>query len=123
MAVTHAIRQRACMPPASNFTPGGRTHKILANLAHREGNFRRIADAVGLPDPVPGNQRKKLWSLIVELERAALIDRDGKTFHLRPQGEDTLSRLNLALGGPPRLPRPGAPSVRYFTPHEADVHG
>lgn len=122
MAITHAVRQRASMPLACNFTPGGRTHKILANLAHREGNFRRIADAVGLADPIPANRRKKLWSLITELERSGLIGRDGKVFHLLPRGETELARLNQVLGHEPRLPRP-VPSVRYFTPHEADAHG
>lgn len=120
--MAYVSRGRAHTPPASNFTPGGRTHRILAAQAQRPGSFRRIAAAIGLAEPVPANRRKKVWSLLAELERAKILGRDGKDFHLLPDGEETLARLNTALGYEPRQPRP-TPSVRYFHPREAAAHG
>lgn len=86
-----------------NFTPNGRTHRLLTRLEQGDCGFYELYQHIH--DGVWTNaHRKKLWRLIDVLLVGNLIDWDGRAYVILPAGEDELTRLEAE----------SAPSVRVF---------
>lgn len=94
-----------------NYSPHGRTHKILHRLWKRPALVGHLFEALGYPDPVEAPKRKRFWRLVDHLRAHDLIDYDEKVFTIRPFGEDVLDHLDLHHGSISDL---AAPRVRFF---------
>lgn len=79
----------------TEFTPNGRTHRILARLAESECRFFDLYQHVHCGFWTEA-RRKKLWRLLNVLEDRGMIETDGQSFFLLPAGALELNALDLA---------------------------
>ena len=97
--------------PLPDFTPGGRTHTILARLAQSPCKAGYLFRALGYPNPLPSYRRKKFWRLMDVLQAHSLVfQKDDAEIVILPAGERLLERLDLQA----QATQQGAPNVRIF---------
>ena len=90
---------------AHNFTPGGRTHLVLARLAEGPCIASDLFSALGYPDEVSEPKRKAFWRLVDVLKRDGLIFQGwDKAYEILPAGQDALERLDAEA----------SPTIRVF---------
>ena len=87
-----------------NYGANGRAHKILDRLYDGDCGVRAIYDALGYSHVLTRHDRKKFWKLVDVLLADRLLEFDGRTFHILPEGEAALHDLDAK-----------ARSVRIFT--------
>lgn len=99
-----------------NFTPGGRTHTILARLAQGSCMPGYLLRALGIETPAPRYRLKKFWRLMDVLRSEGLVFQGADKFvEILPPGQALLDRLNLQAAPPAT----GSPTVRIFARKEA----
>jgi len=88
-----------------NFTPNGRSHRLLRCLAEGSCGFTSVVMAVHQGN-LTVNRRKKLGRVIDLLQDEGFIGRAEREFFILPAGRDLLTRLDAES--------PDRTSVRVF---------